>query len=75
MTTEQLPTIETQAIVEIRITVAIPNDAEIYDVHGVNPQDRRAIRTAVVDEATSRWEDLGCTVRSVAAEVLDIEER
>ena len=75
MTTEQLPTIDTQAIVEIRITVAIPNDAEIYDVHGVNPQDRSAIRTAVVDEATSWWDILGCTVSSVDAEVLGIDER
>ncbi len=75
MTTERIPTIDTQAIVEIRITVAIPNDAEICDVHDVNTQDRSAIRTAVIDEATSWWEILGCTVRSVDAEVLGISER
>ena len=75
MTTERIPTIDTQAVVEIRITIAIPNDAEIYDVHGVNTQDSNAIRTAGVDEAVSWGEVLGCTVRSVDAEVLGIYER
>ena len=72
MTTGHAPTLDTTAVVEVRLTLSIPNDAELYETHDANTNDRSAIQAAVLDEVTSWMEGLGCTVSSANAEVLAI---
>lgn len=72
MTNQQAPTVDTVAIVEVRLLLRIPDDAALYETHEAKTQDAGQIKQAIAEEAVSWWEPLGAELLATDVQVLAI---
>ena len=48
--------------IHLTATLFIPDDSDLINVHGADPQDVAAVLEAMSDEFHAWWESLGCDV-------------